>query len=134
MQDHQKTKAQLIEELQELRSRLAVLETKSPDTEKPLSSRLQREELPTTIQFIGDFGLVQAQGIDWSEGGIGFELPEPIFFDMAFAFEGKTHHHRAQLVWMKTLANGRYCFGFQFVPVESSVLLHLFQELENSDP
>jgi len=49
-----------------------------------LSPRSTRNEIETTIQFIGDFGLVKAKGLDLSNGGIGFELEEDIPFDMEF--------------------------------------------------
>ena len=90
MQDSKKTKAQLIAELAELKNRLAELTGKpSDETTKTTETtnshpRSTRNEIETTIQLIGDFGLVEAKGLDLSDGGIGFELEDDIPFDMEF--------------------------------------------------
>ena len=135
MEDHQKSKAQLIEELQTLRHRLAQSETDekepAPPSEKVTSSRAQRNELQTSIKFIPDFGLVNAQGVDVSDGGICFEINEGILFEMEFNYEGKEHQHRAKMVWMKELENGNSRFGFSFIEGEtSSGLLWIYKGLE----
>ena len=135
MQDSKKTKAQLIEELVELRARLA--ESANPEADKAATEdadgdsqqRSTRNEIETSIQFIGDFGLVEAKGLDLSDGGIGFELEEDIPFDMEFEVDGELHQHRARMVWMQRLDNGRNRFGFQFITAPTSSLLWLYKEL-----
>ena len=95
MQDSKKTKAQLIAELAELKNRLAELTGKpSDETTKTTETtnshpRSTRNEIETTIQLIGDFGLVEAKGLDLSDGGIGFELEDDIPFDMEFEVDLK---------------------------------------------
>jgi hypothetical protein len=131
MQDQKKTKVQLIEELEQLRARLADLEKQWAPVDRPVQRRAQRNELATTIHFVGDFGLLQAQGVDLSENGVCFETAEEIPFDMEFEYQGKLHQHRAQLVWMRLLPNGRSRFGFRFVSSETSDLLWLYQELDD---
>ena len=79
--------------------------------------------------FIGDFGLVEAKGLDLSEGGIGFEIEQDIPFDMEFEIDGELHQHRARMVWMQRLADGRSRFGFQFITAPPSSLLWLYKEL-----
>ena len=131
MQDSQKTKAQLIEELAECRDRLAALtdETAADAAAAADATRPERSQLQTSIQFIGDFGLVEAKGLDLSEGGIGFELEQDIPFDMEFEIDGELHQHRARMVWMQRLADGRSRFGFQFITAPPSSLLWLYKEL-----
>ena len=131
MGDEKKTKAQLIAELVELRSRLtedSVVEAEDAD------DRNGRKELEAEIKFIGDFGLIQAQGINLSEGGICFEVEGKIPFEMEFEIEGETHEHRANLVWMSQVEQGRCQLGFAFVPpatTETSGLLWLYKELKD---
>ena len=101
MQDSKKTKAQLIEELAELKNRLAELTGEPSDktTETTDSHpRSTRNEIETAIQLIGDFGLVEAKGLDLSDSGIGFELEDDIPFDMEFEVDGDLHQHRAHMV------------------------------------
>jgi len=131
MQDSQKTKAQLIEELAECRDRLAALtdESAADAAAAADATRPERSQLQTSIQFIGDFGLVEAKGLDLSEGGIGFELEQDIPFDMEFEIDGELHQHRARMVWMQRLADGRSRFGFQFITAPPSSLLWLYKEL-----
>ena len=59
MQDSKKTKDQLIEELAELRTRLDGLTSTAPDEKTDSQHRSDRKEIITSIQFIGDFGLVE---------------------------------------------------------------------------
>ena len=126
MVDTRKTKAQLIEELKALREYAADLKAKGNGTEAEAENasrgcmpRQKRVELQTDIEFIGDFDIVRAKGVDLSEGGICFEVSEALPFEMQFELEGEKHRHRAHLVWMKRLRNGGYRFGFRFVPSES---------------
>jgi hypothetical protein len=135
MQDSKKTKAQLIEELAELKNRLAEL-TGEPSDETTETTettdshpRSTRNEIKTAIQLIGDFGLVEAKGLDLSDSGIGFELEDDIPFDMEFEVDGDLHQHRAHMVWMQRLDNGRNRFGFQFIAAPTSSLLWLYKEL-----
>ena len=131
MQDSQKTKAQLIEELAECRDRLAALtdESAADAAAAADATRPERSQLQTSIRFIGDFGLVEAKGLDLSEGGIGFEIEQDIPFDMEFEIDGELHQHRARMVWMQRLADGRSRFGFQFITAPPSSLLWLYKEL-----
>ena len=129
----EKTRERLIAEMQELCARIGDIEKSAGKAKKPVSARSQRSELQTEIQFIGDFGLLSAQGIDLSEGGIGFEVDEEIPFEMEFELDGKAHQHRAQLVWMQRLENGHCRFGFEFLPTEPSNLLWLYREIKLED-
>jgi hypothetical protein len=139
MQDSKKTKAQLISELNDVRGRLAALETKVVSLgeevdqgDDGVSRRDKREELNTSIQFIGDFDLIEAKGVDLSTGGICFDADSDIPFEMEFHSDGSTQKYRAHLVWMKPLGNGRSRLGFRFVPEESSRLLWIYKELKET--
>jgi len=70
MKDYQKTKAQLIDELETLRRRVTELEsktdvsaTKAENNSKQWIARSPRVELYVDIEFMGDFDIVQAKGI-----------------------------------------------------------------------
>lgn len=109
MNGTRRAREEVLAEMARLRQRLAELEREAgPD---PRSSR---EKLQTAIEFIGDFDVVQAEGIDLSPGGIGFELGQPLLFEMRFTFGGQARQHRAHLVWMKLLDEGGCRCGFKF--------------------
>ena len=139
MQDHRKTKAQLVEELQALRARIGGLA--EPDTDageqtsgvpEPDEFRSDRRDIEAEIKFIGDFGLTQASAVNLSPGGMCFEVAEEIPFEMEFELEGEVHQHRAHLVWMKPTESGGSQLGFRFVPpasTETSGILWLYKEL-----
>ena len=48
---------------------------------------------------------------------------------MEFEIDGELHQHRARMVWMQRLADGRSRFGFQFITAPPSSLLWLYKEL-----
>ena len=138
-QDSKKTKIQLIEELENLRTRLAELdkENEAEIVAKPSSAGCQlRRKLRAEIKFIGDFGLMKASGINLSEGGICFEVEGDIPFEMEFEIDGQKHEQRAHLIWVSQVAKGRSQLGFKFVLPESdetSALLWLYKELDLLD-
>ena len=121
---HQKTKDQLIKELEAMRQHMTELESKlanlkSKNDPKGLILRSPREDLHSGIELITDFDVIEAKGINISETGICFESNENLPFEMQFEYEGKLHRHRAHLVWVKRLSEGGYRFGLEFVPPES---------------
>jgi len=91
---------------------------KSEDTQ-PSLSRATRTPLPTSIEFIGDFDIVEAHGINISESGICFELQTPLPFEIRFKHQNKTHEKRCQLMWAKQQPNGHFQLGFMFIPPEA---------------
>lgn len=115
--------AVVIEELTAVRKRAAELEgllnsgaegkPAGPETEA--ASRDTRADLHADVQFIGDFDIVAAKGINISKGGVCFETASPLVFEMAFALEGEHHRYKAHMVWMKKHADGSFRYGFQFV-------------------
>ncbi len=121
MKDEKKTKAELIEELNTLRQEVAELRSaaglkpypKAP--EETAARRAERKAIRTHIEFIGDFDIIEAQGVNISEGGICFETDEDLPFEMRFELNGYQHHHRAHLVWVKRLVHGGHQFGLMFV-------------------
>ena len=139
MQDSKKTKTQLIEELENLRTRLAALEKENEAevlAEKSGSARPLRRKLRAEIKFIGDFILMEARAINLSEGGICFEMEGDIPFEMEFEIDGQMYEERANLVWMGQGDKSRKQLGFKFVPSETgetSGLLWLHKELEKLD-
>ncbi len=85
-----------------------------PDSNK-VAFRPERIPLDTEIEFIADFDLLKAEGINISEGGIAFEIKGGLPFEMRFKFEGQDQTYQAELVWMKRLPHGGYRMGLKFV-------------------
>ena len=83
------------------------------------NARALRESMETEIEFIGDFDLLVARGINISEGGICFETQEAFPFEMKFEWKGKTCRRRGRLVWVERTERGGYRLGFEFVPSEA---------------
>ncbi len=130
-EDCDKSREQLIAELRELRERqTSDKQGNESETGSP-QPRASRDQLQTEIQFIGDFGLVKARGIDLSDGGICFEVDEDIPFDMEFKLDGEIHRYRARLVWMRRQVEGSSRFGFEFLEAPPSDLLWLYRELKD---
>jgi hypothetical protein len=127
MEDHEKTKAQLIEELAALRRRLADAESRLAglaadaqhvQTQRPMT-RSERTDFHVDIDFAGDFEVVRGKGIDLSESGICFKVTENLPFQMQFEVGGEKYRSRAYLVWVKRLSEERCRLGFEFIPSES---------------
>lgn len=121
MDDHAKSKAELIEELQlmrgvvgDLESRVQQLELRNRPQTVNLGEREPRRDLHSGVEFIADFDVLEAMGLNISDGGISFELYEDLAFEMRFELEGDVRHHRAHLVWVKRLPSGGYRFGLRF--------------------
>ncbi len=120
----QKTKAELVEELEAMHQRVADLESKiarlESEKQRPrgLILRSPRKEFRGDIEFIADFDVVEAKGVNISETGICFELKEDLPFEMQFEHKGALHRHRARLVWVKRLPEGGYRFGLEFIGPE----------------
>ena len=121
MSDEQKTKEQLVAELKTLRGQIATLESEIVGLRQKggnsagFQERAPRVELDADIEFMGDFDIVQARGINISEGGICFAVKEDLPFEMRFELEGKLETRRAHFVWAKRLPTGGYHLGFKFV-------------------
>jgi len=109
--------SRLTAELAAMRQRVAQLEGKQVTSEQEpeaSSSRPNRAEFDADIEFIGDFDIVQARGINISSGGICFEISAPLSFDMRFNCQGDECIRNAHLVWMKSASDDRYQLGFRF--------------------
>ena len=136
MGGHDKSREELTQELQALRQELAGLRRQAratpgrqtdPVAEAP---RAPRGAVHMPIAFAGDFSLVKAQGVDLSEGGVCFEVQDDLLFEMEFELEGEVHRHKARVVWMKRLEDGRSRWGFQFVESDSLFLLDAYRSLD----
>ena len=103
----------LRDENEALKAKIKALEPKAKDD---VQSRAPRKELDTEIEFIADFDIVQAKGINISDSGICFELNQDLPFEMQFKSGEEVHRFRAHLIWVKRLPQGGYRLGLQFVP------------------
>ena len=81
--------------------------------------RAARAPLATAIEYICDFDIAGATGVNLSESGICFDVDESLVFEMQFVLDGERHSHRAELVRMEMLPDGRYRFGLKFAPEQS---------------
>ena len=122
MDDQIKTKPQLIAELEAMRRQLKKQKAKVKDAEaqqktfpQKSTSRPPRLKIQSNIQFIGDFDVLSAQGIDLSQGGISFVVADPLPFEMEFKYAGKDRRRRGHLMWVKQLPEGGFSFGLKFV-------------------
>ncbi len=123
MNDEDKTKKQLIEELNHMRQKLAAYEH-TPQSKEPSESvdwvqRRKRSDLDADIEFIGDFDLLTAHGVNISDGGLCLQLSEDLPFEMQFYHKGEKKRKRAYLVWLKRHTSGGYHFGFKFIESET---------------
>ncbi len=83
--------------------------------QEQIVSRPERLPLEAQIEFIGDFDILKAKGINISEGGIAFEIEGGLPFEMRLAVDEQNKTYRAELVWMKRLPHGGYRMGLKFV-------------------
>ena len=119
--DQNKSKAQLIKELDHMRLKSESLESriaelfsilnKTTTTDAP---RAPRVTFNSNIEFIGNFDILQAEGINLSNEGLCFELEEALPFEMRFDFENELQKKSAQLVWVKRTQSGKYRCGLKF--------------------
>ncbi len=85
------------------------------EQEAQVVHRPERLPLDADVEFIGDFDVLQAKGINISEGGIAFEVEGGLPFEMRFNSGEENTEYRAELVWMKRLPSGGYRMGLKFV-------------------
>jgi hypothetical protein len=78
------------------------------------TQRQPRTPLDSDVELIADFDLVEAKGINISEGGLAFELPTGLPFEMRIKKGGHNGAFKAELVWMKRLPDGAYRMGLKF--------------------
>jgi hypothetical protein len=122
MSDTRKTKSELIDELNNLRKKIAKLEI-SPkhSAEKKTApattsgTRGNRVPLKANIEFIGAFDLIKAKAVNVSESGISFKTSGDLPFEMRYKQNGETVTRTAHLIWVKHTEKGGYYFGLKFV-------------------
>lgn len=115
----QKSREELEAELVALRQRVAELETQlagARDIGRCPLERPLRRPLEAEVEFIGDFDVLRARGVNISDEGICFEVQEELPFEMRFALQGQLQTKRAHCVWVRRLPAGGYHLGLRFVP------------------
>lgn len=114
--DSNRTKDELLNELENLRQRVEQLEGEL-DLSTGRSHRTQaREQLENAkIQFISQFEIVDAKGVDLSQGGICFDVAEPLYFHMRVDGPEGRLDSQARLAWIRDTTGGGCRMGFQFV-------------------
>ena len=118
---NEKKREMLEAELSALRRQVSELETRLAAADGrggcPLE-RPPRRPIDTDVEFIGDFDVLRAKGVNISDEGICFELEEELPFEMRFELHGQTQTRRAHCVWVRRLPNGGYHIGLRFVPTK----------------
>ena len=112
-------------QIEGLETKVAQLQPVQSPSDPAAPPRSRRRDLQTQIQVLGDFSMLQARGVNVSDDGICFEVMYDIPFEIQFEAEGEMRQHRAHLMWMKQLADGRNQFGFKFVAADSSPFFEL---------
>lgn len=118
MKESKKTKQELLREIALLKRKLtaATKIKKSGEviSQKPVR-RSPRRPINVDIEFIGDFDIVKAHGVNISSGGICLKLDKNMPFEMKLYQGNKQKTYRAELVWLKQLKSGEYHIGFKFI-------------------
>jgi len=116
----QKSKEELEAEVVALRRKVVELEARLATFNSPANGcpveRSSRLPLEADVEFMGDFDVLRATGVNISEGGICFEVRDELPFEMRFDLHGVTHLKRAHCVWLRRLPSGGYHLGLRFVP------------------
>ena len=119
MSDTKKTKAELIRELASLRRKIAAscdsAGKAAAASVRKNARRKPRRAITADIEFIGDFDIVKAHGVNISSGGICLHMNSNMPFELKLYEKGKLRTYRAELVWLKQLSTGEYHFGFKFI-------------------
>lgn len=119
MQDLEKTKAELIEELKLLRQKVENQDSEgNNNTSQRVQRRQERFPFKTRIEFIGDFDIVEAQGVNISEGGMCFQISSELPFELRYEKDELVQQKRAILVWVRKSDNKGYLLGLRFTNPE----------------
>ena len=123
MDNHRKNEEELEAEIVSLRRQVAELEAKLAGDIVPSRQAIDRPPrlpLETRVEFMGDFDVLQARGVNISEDGICFEVREDLPFEMRFALHGRVQTRRAHCVWVRRLPSGGCHLGLRFVPLKKA--------------
>ncbi len=96
-----------------LKNQLKKVKSQTQQCERGLQ-RLPRTKFSTDIEFAGAFDIIEAEGVNISEGGICFEIGMPLVFDMQFEKEGDMISRRASLMWVEKREESGFYVGLKF--------------------
>ncbi|MDR2734863.1 MAG: PilZ domain-containing protein [Spirochaetota bacterium] len=128
----QPNKQELVSELQGLRSQVQNLEKLIGLMSRGsgLHPRAPRHPLDSEIEMIGDFDLIEAEGVDISDSGICFDLKQPLYFFMRFPYNGAISEKYARLVWVKSNNSNLSRLGFQFEQPRQDTIVRAVTETD----
>ena len=123
MEPLEKTREELLSDLESLRKKLANLEIEMTDGKTDLgpilnpSDRLEeRTRFHGEIEFEVEAERVPARGIDTSTGGVSFRCDVPMIFKLRLhQKDGQIVERRAQLVWANRDLDRVNHLGFEFL-------------------
>lgn len=126
MEDLQKTRDDLVEQIETLRRRLASLEVELFDGTPDLGAVLnpskrsqERQHLCAKVELLPGFEMNSAEGINWSMGGLCIELNGPLRFRLripSFSMSADSGSEReADLMWFDHEPGRPTRVGFKFV-------------------
>ncbi|MEW6595381.1 MAG: PilZ domain-containing protein [Thermodesulfobacteriota bacterium] len=119
MNHSQKSREELEAEILALRRQVAELEARFAGTASRPGCPLERPPrlpLDADVEFMGDFDVLRARGVNISDEGICFEVQEDLPFEMRFDLHGSRQRRRAHCLWVQRLPSGVCHIGLRFVP------------------
>jgi len=123
--DESQFQEKLVSELQGIRESLRDLEKfliqKRKTEDEGLKTRAPRQPLKSEVELVGDFDILEAEGVDISDSGICFDLKNSLYFDMRFLYGEVLVEKRARLVWVRQMEDGYARLGFNFEDSDSFV-------------
>lgn len=123
MDPTEKTREELLSDLESLRKRLANLEIELTDGQTDLGPILnpsdrvvERESFQGEIEFEVEAERHPARGVNSSPGGVCFKCDMPMIFRLRIHLEdGSIQERRAQLVWANRDLDLANRLGFEFL-------------------
>lgn len=70
--------------------------------------------LKSDVEFAMDHKILEARGVDVSEGGVAFETSEPLHVALTVTVDGETMTRQARLVRILKDDDGKFTFGLEF--------------------
>ncbi len=115
MSDTPTTRSELDRELSSLRFRLHELEARREDLDSIDERSSPRRPESVRVQFVSEFGQLEAAGIDRSDEGVQIQLPRAMRFTLQLEEDADHVRRCAELVWARRQEDGSMRLGFQFV-------------------
>lgn len=84
--------------------------------DKPNSGRTERKPVRAEVEFYVGDAIMKAISVNVSEGGIRFDMEEPIKICLRMEMDGQLINREAQIVWARRMPTGGVTYGFEYTP------------------